>query len=86
MEIEKGRIEKGDEVFAALTMPGQTVVELHSVTFGGIDDVLLELRKKAVRYTGISKVSIRNRTRGWMLHLPLMLCRQISPLGGGVPA
>lgn len=74
MTIEKGRVEMGDEIFAAISVWGKPVAELKSVSFGCLDDVFFELRRRASRHVGLTKVSVRNRTRGWMIQVPLLLC------------
>lgn len=78
MKIEKGKIEQGDSVYAALSMAGKTVVEMPHITeAAGVDDVVQALRKAANPHLGMANVCIRNRTRGWMLQMPVLLCKSI---------
>ena len=45
MNIEKGKIERGDEVYATLSLAGKTIVELKQVNdVSGIEDVMRKLR------------------------------------------
>lgn len=80
MRIEKGRIEQGDDVYAALSVSGMTVAELRNVQAVGIDDILVALRRMAARYSGMARVCIRNKTRGWMVQLPVLLCKSVFSL------
>lgn len=80
MKIEKGKLEKNDDVCAMLSVEGKPVVELNSVSAEKVDDILQALCRRASHCSGMASVSIRNRTRGWMMRLPLLLCRSVFSL------
>lgn len=77
MRIEKGKIELGDDVYATLTVAGETVVELKDAEATGVDDVMRKLRRLARHCSGVAKVYIRNRTRGWAMQIPMLICKSL---------
>lgn len=79
MRIENGKIEKGDEVYATLSVAGNTMVELQKVEAASIDEIMQKLRKTASLYTGLAKVYIRNRTRGWSVQKAMFASTQLPP-------
>lgn len=79
MRIENGRIEKGDELYATLTVAGSTMVELKKVEASSIEEIMRKLRKTASRYTGLAKVHIRNRTRGWAIQKAMFASNPLQP-------
>lgn len=82
MEIERGRIERGDLVFASVCVAGETVAELSDCHSSSFDDLMGRLSRLAARFTGMARIYIRNRTRGWAMQLPLLLCRPSLSLCG----
>lgn len=80
MKIEKGKIEQGDEVYASLSIAGKVIAELKETDAEKMDDILHKLRTLALRYSGMTRVYIRNHTKGWSLQLPLMLCKSLFAL------
>ena len=73
------RIEKGDELYATLTVAGSTMVELKKVEASSIEEIMRKLRKTASRYTGLAKVHIRNRTRGWAIQKAMFASNPLPP-------
>lgn len=81
MNIEKGKIERGDEVYATLSLAGKTIVELKQVDdVTGVDDVMRKLRLLAGLYTGMARVYIRNRSKGWAMQLSMLMCKSVRSL------
>lgn len=81
MNIEKGKIERGDEVYATLSLAGKTIVELKQVNdVSGIEDVMRKLRLLAGLYTGMARVYIRNRSKGWAMQLSMLMCKSVRSL------
>lgn len=81
MNIEKGKIERGDEVYATLSLAGKTIVELKQVDdVAGVDDVMRKLRLLAGLYTGMARVYIRNRSKGWAMQLSMLMCKSVRSL------
>ncbi len=78
MIIENGKIEKGDELYAALSVAGNKLAELNTKEMTSIEEIMRKLRKLASRYTGIAKVYIRNRTRGWAIQKPMFASSSLS--------
>ena len=79
--IEKGKIERGDEVYATLSLAGKTIVELKQVNdVSGIEDVMRKLRLLAGLYTGMARVYIRNRSKGWAMQLSMLMCKSVRSL------
>lgn len=80
MRIENGKIEKGDELYATLTVAGNTMVELRKVEASSIEEIMAKLRKLASHYTGLAKVQIRNRTRGWAMQKSMFASTSLREL------
>ena len=79
MIIENGKIEKGDELYAALSVAGNKLAELNTKEMTSIEEIMRKLRKTASRYTGLAKVHIRNRTRGWSVQKAMFASTQLPP-------
>lgn len=77
MYKEAKRLQKGDQIYASITMQGVTVAEIREDNANSIDEVVKKLRKIAKDITGMSKVYIRNMTQGWVVNLSLMLCKSL---------
>ena len=77
MKIEQGKIERGDRVFATMTLKDRTTVELKCEDANGVEEVIEKLRKLVRKYRGIASVCIRNVTQGWSLRKNIMLCSSL---------
>lgn len=80
MKIEQGKIERGDRVFATMTLKDRTTVELRCEDANGIEEVMDKLRQLVCKYRGIASVVIRNVTQGWSLRKNIMLCNSLLHL------
>ncbi|MDE6576751.1 MAG: hypothetical protein K2J82_03655 [Muribaculaceae bacterium] len=71
--MNKNIIEKGDRIFARLSMGGRTIVEVMMNSISSIDEVTAELRRLSGDIRGLVKLYIRNHTRGWCVERGLMV-------------
>lgn len=79
MERERGRIEKGDRMFAEMVYGGRTVAEFtNNTAVGSMADVFSLLFQKASWCKGIVSVTVSNRTRGWSENLAVVLGRVVN--------
>ncbi|MDE6443852.1 MAG: hypothetical protein K2K64_05460 [Muribaculaceae bacterium] len=80
MDKDRYKIEKGDRIFARLTMGGRTLVEFMMNGIGSVSEVIAEMRRKIGDVRGLTKLYIRNHSRGWSFDRGLM----VYPQGGAM--
>ncbi len=59
-------IQKGDRIFARLTMAGKPILEFMINTVANMDELLMELRRMTGTLRGLGRLQVRNQSRGWM--------------------
>ncbi len=70
---ERGKIERGDRMFAEMTCGGRMVAEFtDNTTIGSMAEVFKLLFKEASGCRGIVSVMVSNRTRGWTENLAVV--------------
>lgn len=67
------RINKGDRIFARLTMGARTIVEFVIDKVESMTDLLIEVHRKTSGIRGLCKLYVRNQSKGWAQERPLML-------------
>lgn len=70
-------IERGDKIYARLSMHGRTLAEFSSDRMNGISDVITNLRHVAAKIRGLATLYVRNQSRGWSTERPLMLYNRV---------
>ncbi len=79
MERERGKIERGDRMFAEMTCGGRMVAEFtNNTAVGSMAEVFSLLFQKAAWCKGIVSVTVSNRTRGWTENLAVVLGKVAS--------
>ena len=74
IETEKGKIERGDRMFAEVNYDGRTVAEFFdNRTIGSMAEVFSLLFQKVTGCRGIVDVVVSNRTRGWTEKLAIVM-------------
>ncbi len=71
-------IQKGDRMFARLTMGGKLIVEFMINTVANMEELLMELRRMIGNLRGLGRLQVRNQSRGWMSVSNLMFYGQIA--------
>lgn len=59
-------IQKGDRIFARLTMGGKTILEFMINSVASMEQLLNELRQMTANLRGLGRLHVRNQSRGWM--------------------
>lgn len=77
MDYSRHIIERGDRVFARLTMGGRTLVEFMMNRVSSIEEVISELSRMSGDVRGLARLYVRNQSRGWSEERGLM----VSPRG-----
>lgn len=83
--MDRYKIEKGDRIFARLTMGGRTLVEIMLNGIGSVSEVISELRRMCGEVRGLAKLYIRNHSRGWSFDKGLMVYSREGSLRQKLP-
>ncbi|MDE5887421.1 MAG: hypothetical protein K2H46_07535 [Muribaculaceae bacterium] len=78
--ISKYKIERGDKVFARLSLGGRTLVEFMMNEISSIGEVISELRRMSGEVRGLAKLYVRNHSRGWSFDQGLMIYSTREPI------
>ncbi|MBD5264259.1 MAG: hypothetical protein HDS48_01840 [Bacteroides sp.] len=76
-------IQKGDRIFARLTMGGKPILEFMINSVASMEQLLCELRSMTVNLRGLCRLQVRNQTRGWMNVSNLMFYGDHNTQGSG---
>ncbi len=72
--MNKKEIKMGDRIFTRLMMGGRVVMEIMLNHVGSMRDLLSEVRRLAGNLKGLTRLQVRNQSRGWMNESNLMFC------------
>lgn len=72
------KINKGDRIFARLTMGARTIVEFVIDRVENMTDLLNEVQRMTSGLRGLCKLYVRNQSRGWAQERPIMLCGAVA--------
>lgn len=73
------KIAYGDHLYVRCLLKGRIVAEFGTTTANDMTELIGELRRRARDTRGLSKVIIRNASRGWSYESPLMLYGMLNP-------
>ena len=72
-------IERDDMILATLEGNGRILATVHKTGFGNVDDVTRFALALAGQFTGLAKLTVRNKTQGWHMTQCLASRRQPAP-------
>lgn len=64
-------IAAADMVYGTVNAGGVTLVSLAATGFTGVEQVAKRLREAAGRFLGLGSISIRNKSQGWTIEMPI---------------
>lgn len=70
---DRNKIEFGDHIFARITKNGQLLYECTLDSVADMTQLLGEIRHNTPGMKGLTKLYIRNHSKGWSQERPLML-------------
>ncbi len=65
------KISTQDQVFAKLETNGKVIVSISKSNFSCVEDVVRFVSSLAGHYLGLAKLTIRNKTQGWLMNMAL---------------
>lgn len=81
------RISTNDEVWATMEANGQVLAHISKRNFSTVDDVIRLVSALAGQFFGLAKLTVRNRTQGWSMNIPVAGRHKLSfALGNSTPA
>ncbi len=60
-----------DMIYGSINAGGNTLAGIASTGYNSIEQVSRQLRETAGRFAGIGTISIRNKSQGWSVELPI---------------
>lgn len=61
----------GDEVFATLECNGRILANVRATQFSSVDEVVGYIYATAGAFSGLGRLTVRNRTQGWCQMVPV---------------
>lgn len=65
------KLSVGDNIYAVLTIDGQTVLRFSDNCFSSMRDVISMVFRLAGKFVGMARLLVRNQSEGWNVTMPL---------------
>lgn len=65
-------LDRADNIFASLSIHGQTLVSFYRNQFSSVAEIVAAIKAAANGLQGLAQVSIRNQSQGWKIDLCIL--------------
>ncbi len=79
-------IERNDMILATLEGNGRILATVHKAGFNNVDEVTRFALAMTANFTGLAKLTVRNKTQGWLMTQCLAARRCPAPRAMVAPA